>query len=70
VDAGAPGVLEIAGLSAEEVGERAAAHGIVLHELTPTQVSLEEAFMALTQEDVEYRTLATPVEAGPERVAA
>jgi ABC-2 type transport system ATP-binding protein len=70
VDAGAPGVLEIAGLSAEEVGERAAAQGIVLHELTPTQESLEEAFMALTREDVEYRTLAPPVEAGPERAAA
>jgi ABC-2 type transport system ATP-binding protein len=70
VDAGAPGVLEITGLSAEEVGERAAARGIVLHELTPTQESLEEAFMALTRKDVEYRTFAAPVDAGPQRAAA
>jgi ABC-2 type transport system ATP-binding protein len=28
----------------------------VLHELTPVQPSLEEAFMELTRDDVEYRT--------------
>jgi ABC-2 type transport system ATP-binding protein len=42
----------------ERVGELAAAHQIVLHELTPVQASLEEAFMELTREDVEFRTLA------------
>ena len=50
-----PGLLEIGGLSAEEIGETAAAHRITLHELTPQQASLEEAFMALTNEDVEFR---------------
>jgi ABC-2 type transport system ATP-binding protein len=50
-----PGVLEVAGLSAEQVGEAAAANGIVLHELTPLQASLEEAFMELTRGDVEFR---------------
>ena len=30
--------------------------GIVLHELTPINASLEEAYLELTQDDVEYRT--------------
>jgi len=50
-----PGLLEISGLSAEQIGDTAAAHGIVLHELAPQQASLEEAFMELTQEDVEFK---------------
>jgi ABC-2 type transport system ATP-binding protein len=49
-------LLEISGLSAEQIGEAAAAHGIVLHELTPLQASLEEAFMELTRGDVEFKT--------------
>jgi ABC-2 type transport system ATP-binding protein len=47
-------ILEVDGLSAEQVGELAAEHGIVLHELTPQQASLEEAFMHLTSDDVEF----------------
>jgi ABC-2 type transport system ATP-binding protein len=50
-----PGVLEVVGLTPERVGETAAAHGIVLHELAPQQASLEEAFMELTREDVEFK---------------
>jgi ABC-2 type transport system ATP-binding protein len=49
------GVLEIDGLSAEQVGETAAANKIVLHELTPLHASLEEAFMELTREEVEFK---------------
>ncbi len=55
VTGGERGLLEISGLTAEQVGEIAAARGIVLHELTPVQVSLEEAFMDLTRGEVEYR---------------
>jgi ABC-2 type transport system ATP-binding protein len=55
------GALEIHGLTAEQVGEAAAAHGIVLHELMPLQVSLEEAFMDLTRADVEFRAIEAPV---------
>jgi ABC-2 type transport system ATP-binding protein len=54
------GVLEVAGLSAEQVGEAAAAAGVVLHELTPQQASLEEAFMELTRDDVEFQAGAVP----------
>jgi ABC-2 type transport system ATP-binding protein len=50
-----PGLLEVTGLTAEQVGEAAAANGIVLHELATQQASLEEAFMELTRGDVEFR---------------
>ena len=52
------GALDVAGVTAEQVGELAAANAIVLHELTPQQASLEEAFMELTQEDVEFHAAA------------
>jgi len=57
------GLLEISGLTAKEIGELAAAQGIVLHELTPLQASLEQAFMELTREEVEYRAGEKPGEA-------
>ena len=60
-----PSVLDVEGLTAEQVGEIAAAHDVVLHELTPVQASLEEAFMELTRDEVEFKTLdsaAEPVE--------
>ncbi|MEV5440289.1 ABC transporter ATP-binding protein [Streptomyces sp. NPDC052682] len=48
------GVLEVSGGKAEHIGELAARHQITLHELSPQQASLEEAFMRLTAESVEY----------------
>ena len=42
------------GLTVEQVGEAAAAHAIVLHELAPHQASLEEAFMDLTRDELEF----------------
>jgi ABC-2 type transport system ATP-binding protein len=50
-------VLEVEGLTAQQVGEIAAANQIVLHELTPLQASLEEAFMELTRDEVEFKSL-------------
>jgi len=50
-----PGVLEIVGLTAEQIGDAAAERGFAIHELTPQHASLEEAFMDLTRDDVEYR---------------
>lgn len=49
-----PQLLEVGGSTPERIGEAAATHGVVLHELTPLQASLEEAFMELTRGDVEY----------------
>jgi ABC-2 type transport system ATP-binding protein len=48
------GALEVHGLTAEQVGEAAAEGGIALHELTPMQASLEEAFMNLTRDELEF----------------
>jgi ABC-2 type transport system ATP-binding protein len=50
-----PGLLEVHGLTAAKIGELAAVGGVVLHELTPKEASLEEAFMDLTREDVEFK---------------
>ncbi|MFS4093753.1 ATP-binding cassette domain-containing protein [Streptomyces sp. AF1A] len=52
--------LEVEGEKAERIGELAAGHGIVLHELSPQQASLEEAFMRLTAQAVEYHAHAGP----------
>ncbi|MBC9727365.1 ABC transporter ATP-binding protein [Streptomyces sp. TRM68367] len=64
VEAGG-GVLEVDGGKPEQVGELAARHQIVLHELSPQQASLEEAFMQLTAESVEYHAHADPVSEAP-----
>ena len=56
-----PGLLEVTGSTAPQIGEAAAGRGIVLHELMPQQVSLEEAFMDLTRDDVEFRAGAESV---------
>lgn len=49
-------VLEVRGLPVERIGELAATAGVVLHELTPLRASLEDAYMDLTGDSVEYRT--------------
>jgi ABC-2 type transport system ATP-binding protein len=54
VDSIERGVLHVHGLSGQEIGEIALAEKIVLAELTPLQASLEQAFMQLTGETVEY----------------
>ena len=50
-----PDVIEITGMDSAEVGKLAAAHGIALSELIPVRASLEEAFMELTRDSVEYQ---------------
>jgi ABC-2 type transport system ATP-binding protein len=52
------GVIEVGGLTASQIGEAAAANGLILHELTPLQASLEEAFMDLTRDEVEFHATA------------
>jgi ABC-2 type transport system ATP-binding protein len=52
------GVIEVSGLTAAQIGEAAAANGLILHELTPLQASLEEAFMDLTRDEVEFQATA------------
>ncbi|MGH3416099.1 MAG: ABC transporter ATP-binding protein [Actinocrinis sp.] len=50
------GGLLVAKLGAPAIGEAAAARGVVLHELAPQRGSLEEAFMELTREDVQFHS--------------
>jgi ABC-2 type transport system ATP-binding protein len=47
-------LIEVTGLTAPRIGELAADAGVVLHELTPVVGSLEDAYLALTQDEVEY----------------
>jgi ABC-2 type transport system ATP-binding protein len=55
------GQLLVSGLSTDQVGDLAAANSVVLHELSPQAGSLEEAFMQLTGDSVEYQTKRPPV---------
>ncbi|MQY35969.1 putative multidrug ABC transporter ATP-binding protein YbhF [Streptomyces sp. RB17] len=54
--------LQVTGASAREIGLKAAEHGIPLFELTTKAVSLEEAFMELTRDAVEYHGSTTGIE--------
>jgi ABC-2 type transport system ATP-binding protein len=49
-----PGLLQVSGLAASRIGDIAADQSIPLHELTPTTGSLEDAYLALTGDAVEY----------------
>ena len=51
---GRAGTLQVTGLEAPRIGEIAAAQQLVLHELTPQLASLEEAYMELTADSLEY----------------
>ena len=55
VTRGDGGSLTVEGLTAPHIGDVAARDGLRVHELTPIAASLEDAFMELTQDDVEYR---------------
>jgi ABC-2 type transport system ATP-binding protein len=55
--------LSVTGLPAREIGLKAAEHGVALFELTAKTVSLEEAFMELTKDSVEYHATSTPARA-------
>ena len=58
---GAPGSeeLQVTGRTARQVGQLAASHGIALYGLRTQSESLEEAFMAVTGDSVEYRATRT-----------
>ena len=59
----ADGSLQVNGMECTAVGEIAAAHRIVLHELSEQDASLEEAFMELTKDSVEFHTSAATTHA-------
>ena len=49
------GGLAVTGLAAPAIADLAREHAISVHELTPRHASLEEAYMELTHDSVEYR---------------
>jgi ABC-2 type transport system ATP-binding protein len=53
------GALTVSGLTTDQVGRAAAAAGITLLELTARQASLEEAFIDMTSDAVEFRAPTT-----------
>jgi ABC-2 type transport system ATP-binding protein len=59
------GTLAVTGLTPEAIGDLAAANGVVLHELTLVQASLEEAFMELTEDSVDFRAPGTAAVTSP-----
>jgi ABC-2 type transport system ATP-binding protein len=59
VSPGEGGALTVSGLSTDEVGRIAGAAGITLLELTAQQASLEDAFMTVTRDAVEFRAPTT-----------
>ena len=52
------GVLEVDGLTSDDVGDRAAAEGLTLHELSMQRTSLETAFMRMTRDALEFEATA------------
>ncbi|MFZ1286037.1 MAG: ATP-binding cassette domain-containing protein [Candidatus Phosphoribacter sp.] len=49
-----PGALDVRGVPASAIGEVAARHGIVLHQLATQRLSLEDAFMKLTNDTADF----------------
>lgn len=55
----APGELSVRGLSSDDIGRRAAAAALTLLELAPVRSSLEQAYLEITRESVEYGSVQT-----------
>jgi ABC-2 type transport system ATP-binding protein len=52
----ADGVLEVEGLSSDRIGTVAASAQITLYQLTTLDASLEEAYMSLTEDSIDFRS--------------
>jgi ABC-2 type transport system ATP-binding protein len=50
------GSLAVSAMIASEIGDLAAANGIAIHELASQEASLEDVYMKLTHDSVEYRS--------------
>ncbi len=57
--------LDVRDVAAATIGELAAQHGVVLHELSPQTGSLEDAFLSATAAEVEYRSGSSGAPATP-----
>jgi ABC-2 type transport system ATP-binding protein len=69
--ADADGAIEVRGMTTEQIGDLAFGEGIRLHELTTVRASLEEAFMELTADSVEYHAdVHAPVHQAPTTIGS
>ena len=59
IDAAGRELLQVQGIRAQDIFTIAADNGVVLHELTPQTATLEDAYMSLTSDSVEYTTAAS-----------
>ena len=57
------GTLVVSGLDARQIGRLCARQGIELHQLAPLTGSLEDAYLALTRDEVEYHAQPTGIAA-------
>ncbi|HJP75349.1 MAG TPA: ABC transporter ATP-binding protein, partial [Pseudonocardiaceae bacterium] len=57
--------LVVSNMAIGAIGELAASIGAVLHELSPQSGSLEEAFLRMTGESVEFRSPAEEIDSAP-----
>ena len=65
------GTLTVTGRATEDIATMALAHQILVYELTPVHPSLEDAYLALTHDDIEYQpAVPATVPATPTRRAA
>ncbi len=64
-----PGALSVTGADATRIAELARAGGVLLTQLTPVHASLEDAYLALTEHDTQYRAAAND-RLTPRRTAA
>jgi ABC-2 type transport system ATP-binding protein len=55
VKSGPEDSIEVSGIDCNGIGDLASAHGLTLHQLATQRASLEDAFMDLTHDSVEYR---------------
>ena len=58
-------LLQVTGLPPRDIARTALDNRIMVYELTPLQASLEEAYMELTKDEVEYHSLITTGAAAP-----
>jgi ABC-2 type transport system ATP-binding protein len=64
-----PDVLTVTGRTSTQIAETALDARILLTELTPVHASLEDAYLAMTQDDVQFRAI-TPDRTDLRRAAA
>jgi ABC-2 type transport system ATP-binding protein len=64
------GAIAVTGMDAAAIGDLAAEHGIPLHALIPREPSLEDAYLEITGESIEYQGTGSMARAMPEGVPA